>query len=147
MTAVIDRTRIERRIDDWVERLEALYERVRRFARARPDAEELKILEGQVLQRLEYVMEQNDVPPRMLPTIAVLKGINRVSFVPSALWTIGANGRATVTTNRHQYMLADLNEEKEAPSDWRIATSRGSAIQLPFDETVFSQLLDHQELA
>ena len=146
MPPAVDRERIEWRVRDWIERLNKLYESVKLLLQDRQDRDELKVLKGSTLQRPESLMTQFEVPPEMLPTLAVLKGTNRVSFVPSALWIIGANGRVNVTTNLHQFILVDLGGVDGAPSDWRIQTSRGSTDLRVFDSTVLEELIEGQTI-
>jgi hypothetical protein len=143
MIADMTKEEVVARIDDWEQRLEALYKQALGFAKACgcPDDQ---VLRGEILQNLEEPMAQLQVPPRMLPTIAFLNGIKRVSLVPSAIWMREAKGRVNVSTNRHQYILRDVRESEDAPSHWVIATSRAAEPQA-FSESIFRQLLEKQE--
>lgn len=134
------------RIDDWVHRLEGLYDLVETWFKALPEAPNKEPLEGSVLQRDEPLMRQFDVPPRMIPTRAFLYGKNRVSFVPSALWVIGANGRVNVTVGGQQYILVDMGGQQGQQSDWQIVTSRLGNVQRPFDQQVFNNLVLNQAI-
>jgi hypothetical protein len=144
MILALDKETVEARIANWQIRLQSLCEIVKGFAQ-KYDCPLEDILEGQVLQRLEQPMIQFQVQPKMLPTIAILKGMNRVSLVPSVLWILGADGRVNVSTNSHQYILVDTRKYEEAESDWRIATSKLETPR-PFVFEVFKQLLETQEL-
>jgi hypothetical protein len=141
MITALDKKRVEARIEDWEKRLNDLCGMVEGFANTcgKP------CLKGQILQRLEQPMMEFEVPPRLLPTIAVLNGMKRVSFVPSTLWILGADGRVNVSTNLHQYILVDTRKSEEFESDWRIYTSK-LAKPHEFDLPIFTQLLENQEL-
>jgi hypothetical protein len=146
MLEVVDRQQVIVRIEDWISRIEGLYREIREFYERLPEVHSKQILEGSVLQASEEMMEQFDVPPRMIPTLAVLYGKNRVSFVPHGLWIIGSNGRVNITTNRHQYILVDQSEYGSQAREWRIVTSRLAKIRRDFDFDVFRALAEGWEI-
>ncbi|MCX7046203.1 MAG: hypothetical protein NTX50_12050 [Candidatus Sumerlaeota bacterium] len=129
---------VENRIGDWLKRLNELYDRVDYWRQSLPQTE---VLPGQISQREEEPMRECKVKPRPVPTYTVLMGKKRLSFVPAALWILGANGRVNVSTNKGHYMLVDLKGENDAQSDWRIVTPNINKIHAPFNEKTFKQLL------
>ncbi len=141
----MEKSDVERRIEEWEKRLEELYARVEDWFHQLPPAEPHQFLRGRTLQNEEELMRRFDVPSRMLPTCAVLYGRNRVSFVPSALWVIGANGRLNVTTNTRQFVLLDMASPGEA-ANWQVVVSRLEEIHRPFDQQVFEDLVVRQAL-
>jgi hypothetical protein len=146
MIVTLDRGSVVAQIDDWEKRLRGLVATVREFAARHPNASELKVLEGSVVQHSELPMEQHEVQPRLLPTIAVLHGLKKVSFGPSVLWLIGANGSVSMKSNSHAYLVVDRNEVPGAAPNWRVVTSRLENTHRPFDYRVFEQMLETQKL-
>lgn len=142
----MDKSYVVERIDDWEHRLNALYAQIEAWFNTLPPDPVREILAGSVLQRDEPLMRQFEVPPRLLPTRAILYGKNRLSFVPSALWVIGANGRVNITTNTQQFALVDLGGAMDLPSDWQIVTSKLKNVHRTFDQEVLNNLVLHQAI-
>ena len=143
----MDSNQIIARIDDWEGRLKALYALIDEWFLDLPTPDSVKqLLPGTVLQLDEELMREFDVPPRMLPTRPVIYGKNRISFLPSALWIIGGNGRVNVTTNTQRFILVDRGGKNNQPSDWQVVTSRSRHEQRPFDQQVFNNLVLHQAI-
>lgn len=146
MQTDVTQDRMNSKIDDWEKRLDSLFDDITQMVKKREDAEKITIFRGESLQRLESIMMGNDIQPRMLPTLSILKGLRRVSFVTSAIWVIGCYGRLSVTTNRHQYHLVDVRADDFAQSNWQIIASRALQTHRPFDGAVLDQLIDMEEL-
>jgi len=142
----LDREQVIARVDDWEQRLKGLVELLRAWCNNLPQDEQPSFLEGSLLQVSEEMLEEYDVPLRMLPHCAILYGRNRVSFVPGPLWILGANGRVNASTNKKQFVLVDTGGKDGARSDWQIVTSRMQATYRPFTENVFRDLVMKQEL-
>ena len=128
-------------IEDWERRLNDLFAQIDRWYQELPPSENDNLLKGSVLQHDEAPMRQFDIPPRMLPTRAIIHGGNRVSFVPSVLWIHGANGRVNATTDKMQFMIVDMGGANGRPSDWQIVTSQLHRVHRPFDREVFNGLV------
>lgn len=110
MTVVADKEQVEHQMDDWVARLEGLYQMVEEFASRLSDGKPCRVFRGSILQPEEPEIERSGATPRMWPTLAVLHGRSRMLLTPRAFWLPGANGRLSVATNRRTYALADLGE-------------------------------------
>ena len=82
------------RVDNWILRLNNLYANIERWA-----GSDYQMHKSQVLQRPEELLSKYNIQLRNVPTLTILHCKNRIGFVPSALWVIGANGRVNVTTN------------------------------------------------
>lgn len=134
------------RLKDWKNRLDKLFADVEQWCNDLPEDQHKEILRGSMLQGEEELMEKFDVQPGMVPTIAVLYGRNRVSFVPAALWVIAANGRVNVTTNEDQYILVDLGGKEGSPSEWIIADPTNRSVRYPFNKETFWNLVVQQAL-
>ncbi|MCY3022656.1 MAG: hypothetical protein NTW87_27065 [Planctomycetota bacterium] len=139
MVAKLDKRDIRQRVSDWVSRLTKLYAQLDVWLRDVPGAQ---VLRGDVEQINEEVMQQFGVRPQQVPTYTVVKGKRRVSFVPSSLWIIRANGRVNITTNKNQYMLLDMGGADGQPSDWQLVTWSLKRPTAPFDRERFLALVE-----
>jgi len=149
MLEIIDRERVEKRIEDWVLRIKKLYAEIETYYENLPtlsDSPTREILRGSILQTVEEPMERCDVLPRMIPTLSILYGKIRVSFVPRGLWILGINGRINITTNTQMYILVDASAYGDENSQWKIVTSRLANIHRDFDESVFLELVNKGEI-
>ena len=135
----MNKQNVERRVDDWIRRLNGLFDDIEQWRAGLP--EETTSQPGNVTQRLEDPMKDSGVEPRELPTYTILFGKRRISFVPSALWIIGANGRVNITADGKQYMLVDLGGATDQPSNWNVVTSQLKHIHVPFNEGWLSGLV------
>src|SRR5439155_20891552 len=95
------------RIDDWISRLDGLYDMLDEWMASIPHD---RVERGTLRQTIEPYMRQFDVPPRELPTYTIFQGQKRIEFAPSVLWVAGANGRVNVTTNVKQHILVDRGD-------------------------------------
>ena len=110
-----DRDNVSLRIEEWRKRLSTLFAEIKSWL-----PRDSQIIEGEIAQRTEELMVRYGVTPKNLPTLAVLRGKHRISFVPSALWVIGADGRVNVTTNKTQLILVDQRLTQSSESQWKI---------------------------
>lgn len=134
----LTRDQIVARVDDWLDRLNELYRRIEACA-ARVGSQ---VLRKSIPQTREDLMIRFDVEPIDLPALAVVSEKSRVSFVPLALWVVGANGRVNITTNTRTYILID-EEEYGNPPRWVIVNraKRNDQIELD-DETILRLIRD-----
>ncbi len=128
---------LEGRVSEWISRLNSLYEKVKSWSPSgsRP-------IEGSQLQRSEELLRNYKVDLREVPTLAILSGNKRVSFVPAGIWTIGADGRVNVTTNNSQFMLVDLRRDRNSDSNWRLVNPAQRVNNIQFDKTSYLRLLE-----
>ena len=92
----IDKSHIESRIQDWKNRLNALFAKFETWVPADPG---IRILHGSLKQQ-EQLMKEYGVRPVEMPTFTILVNKNRIAFIPHSLWVIGANGRVNITTTK-----------------------------------------------
>jgi hypothetical protein len=129
--------RAETRITDWIKRLNSLFDQLDAWSADVPGA---RIERSEMDQQIEGLMEQFAVKARKVPTFTVFLGKNRIAFVPSALWIVGANGRVNVMTNYRQYALVDLGGKNREPSDWRLVLPNAKNNLAPFEKALFLKL-------
>jgi hypothetical protein len=128
---------VKARIEDWVKRLNALFESLDEWTAGVPEA---RVERNHMQQQIEGSMEQFSVKAQNVPTFTIFIGKNRIAFVPSALWISGANGRVNVTTNYRQYALVDLSQVGK-PSDWKLVLASPRTQLAPFNEELFLKIL------
>jgi hypothetical protein len=113
---------IGRRVDDWVSRVNQLFDQIDRWLPQGWSAtRDRKVLMNEELMRL------HNVPPRELPTMKVSHGQKPIATIePRGLWVVGFNGRVDLRGPKGLYLLVDMSEE-EGRSDWRVvpASDRG----------------------
>jgi hypothetical protein len=141
----MDKEHLISKIDDWEQRLRDLYSQIEEWYRQLPPNNVQDIFRGSMLQVDEPLMRQFEVPPRMLPTCALIYGRNRVSFVPSALWIVKGNGMVIVTTSTHRFFLIDMGKAGQSV-DWQIETSQLRKAFRSFDRQTFNNLVFHQAI-
>jgi hypothetical protein len=112
----IDRAHIERRVDDWLDRVETLYEQIQEWLPAGWTANK----KGAVRMH-EELMQKFGVAPRNVPVLQLFhQGVPSTRIEPRGLWIIGANGRLDLVRENKHYVIIDAAENLTKP-DWRIA--------------------------
>ena len=112
----IDSGHIQRRVEDWEERLRALYTMIRDWL-----PEGWTARNGTPVRMHEAMMRQVGIPPKRLPTLQLVDRAGGVAkFEPRALWIIGCNGRVDLKQANYHFLIVDLAENFEPP-DWRAA--------------------------
>ena len=121
---------VQRRVDDWAHRIEALYSEVESWlsvgwtARRAPP-----------VQMHEELMRQMGLPKRELPTLELMhKGVVSGKFRPFGLWIIGTtNGRVDLIKGNERLLLLDHARTFE-PADWYVALSADRRVSKPFND-------------
>lgn len=141
VTSLVDREAVVSQVEEWRARLEDLYGTIEDYHSRLPEVLNTRVFRGSILQAPEPPLSQFRVAPQMLPTLAIVSDQKRLSFVPSALWIVGAQGRVDVGTGDRRFVLLDLG--KENTPDWQLVTSRTMPEHAPFDYHIFHNLLLH----
>ena len=115
----LERAHVQRRVDDWAARLDALYADIEAWLppgwTARP---------GRPAAMDEGPMREVGIAARELPTLEVLAGEEvRGRFLPRALWIIGVNGQVHYYSAKSAYLLSDISE-MFARADWEASPYR-----------------------
>ncbi len=123
-TREIEKAHVERRVEEWAERIDALYRQIEGW-----------LAEGWTARRVgkvhmhEQLMQKFGLPARDLAVLELYhNGEPSARVEPRGLWIIGANGRLDLFHGSDQYVIVDSAENFEPP-DWRIASlsDRGDA--------------------
>lgn len=133
--------RIERRADDWIERLHELRSQMAAWLQD-SDLAHLAIVDQPPVRMSEPLMQRFGVEPRMMPTFEIRVGAQRVMrFLPKALWIIGANGRVDLITKVAAPILVDRSEPLSRPSNWQLYDSSNLRDSVPLTEATFRNLV------
>ncbi len=123
----IDRAHIERRIDDWLQRIDSLYSDVRSWLP--PDWSARS--GGHVILRDE-LMERFDVPEHALPVLCLdHDGHVKGRLEPRGLWIVGANGRIDLFLPPQHFILIDKADNFQTPQ-WTMTPVRDRLCVKPF---------------
>lgn len=131
----IDRNHVMRRVDDWVDRVSALYADICRWLPAGWTAQK----SGSVRMH-EPLMQKFDLPARDLPVLEFSSGERSARLEPRGLWIIGANGRLDLFAGAHHYMIVDTAENLQPPQ-WQIAPFSDRRQLKPLNSSTFEATL------
>ena len=127
---------VRRRVADWVQRIETLYEAVESWL---PSGWAAK--RGALVTMHEKVMESKRVPAQQLPTLELVReGIVRARLRPYGLWIVGTNGRIDLVKGGERYLVLDHSGAFEAP-DWQVASANARRNSRPFNSVWLQALL------
>jgi hypothetical protein len=128
----IDQTHIQRRLKDWMDRIDALYQQIESWLPSGWTAQKT----GTITMH-EELMRKFHVPAQKLPVLQLYDhGTPSVRIEPRGLWIIGANGRLDLLKGSDHYVVVDTAENFGSP-DWHIA---------PLSDRRKSQKFDAQSL-
>ncbi|MYG25627.1 MAG: hypothetical protein F4213_06335 [Boseongicola sp. SB0677_bin_26] len=114
----IDAEHIRRRVDDWEDRVSALFDE---FGDWLPDGWEARA--GGRVEMNEEMMRKFGVAPKRMPTLELRNREGQVArLVPRGLWIVGGNGRVDLKRDGHHYLVVDMAESFDTP-DWQVAAA------------------------
>jgi hypothetical protein len=112
----VDADHIRDRVEDWEERLQALYAMISGWL---PDG--WTACKGAPVRMYEEMMRRFSIAAKQMPTLQLVNQTGDVAkFEPRALWIIGCNGRVDLKRATHHYLIVDVAESFEPP-DWQAA--------------------------
>jgi hypothetical protein len=112
----LDRSYVERRIEDWANRISALYAQIERWL-----PPELTVRQGRSVAMYEDLMERANVPARKLPVLDVVGANGTLAVLePAGLWVVGVNGRLFLKAPTGPFHIVDLAEKFDPPA-WHLA--------------------------
>lgn len=111
----LTREHVERRVEDWVRRINGLYASIESWLPAGWNVERSRT----VTMHAE-LMREFGVPPKELPMLQIIRNGEELAFIePRDLWIIGANGRLDLHHGKDHYIIVDMADNFETPN-WRI---------------------------
>lgn len=124
-----------RRVDDWADRVSALYADICRWLPPGWTAQK----SGSVRMH-EQLMQKFNVPARDLPVLELSSGQRSARLEPRGLWIIGANGRLDLFAGPDHYMIVDIAENLRSPQ-WQIAPFSDRRQLKPLNSSTFVAVL------
>ena len=113
---VFERRQVIAEVDDWVRRIDTLYEEVQRWL---ADQGQLRCERARTVTMSEELMQQFAVTDRDLPVLDVIKADQVIaSFVPRGLWLIGAWGKIDLITRDATATLIAIRNGNEF--EWKL---------------------------
>ncbi len=113
----ITKDHVTKRVEDWVHRLNALYDLVESWLPSEWRADRRRV----VLMD-EEMMRKFGVSPREIPVLDLNSADGRgATLEPRGLWIIGTNGRVDLFVGRKHHLIVDIAQNFAIPK-WRIAS-------------------------
>ena len=114
----MDAQHVRRRVEDWEERLNGLFEAIDEWLPGEWEARR-----GAPVVMHEKLMRKFGVDAKRIPTLELLDHVGEVvRFKPHALWIVGNNGRVDVSHNGHRHIIIGMAENFAEP-DWQAASA------------------------
>ena len=135
----IDKTYIEKRVNDWITRVKNLYSLTEKVAKNRGGI----CHENGTVYMYEELMKEFDVNPTQLPILNLCnKNDEKVAtFRPIGLWVIGANGRVDILTKNGAYILVDVTKTNFEKPNWQVYSPQDKKHGKKFDESFIAELV------
>ena len=135
----ISRIRFKSRVDDWLARINLLYEQIEKWVQ---DYNEMVSLKNRHIKMHEKLMETHHISAKKIEIldICIQKEII-LSFIPFGLWIFGANGRLDVVAKNKTWLLIDKSQPFEPKQEWTLITRSLKNIELEFNQDTFRNLL------
>jgi hypothetical protein len=115
MQTSVSKELVEERVQDWKDRLHALFRDVRAWAIENG----WRVDESGTVGMHEELMQQFGVPATEQPTLRLDGADGYALFKPKGLWVIGANGRIDLYTSKGTFIIVDLAQRGAVPR-WTI---------------------------
>ena len=132
----IDAEHIRRRVEDWDNRLHALYALLGDWL-----PEGWTARKGAPVRMHEELMREFGIAPKQVPTLELVNETGGVvKLEPRALWVIGCNGRVDLKRDGHHYLIVDLAENFDT-EDWQVARADRRGERQPVTRDWFFSVL------
>ena len=108
---------VERRIDDWKQRLNNLFSLIQQWL---PEGWEAK--EGEPVVMHEKILKSAGVEQTTIPTLKVFNREGEEFVIePRGLWVISANGQVDLKYSGERYIIYDTADNFDQP-EWKVAS-------------------------
>jgi hypothetical protein len=129
----ITREHVVKRVDDWVRRLNSLFEHVEGWLPAG-----WRVSRRGNVQMHEAMMKRFRLKPRSVPILELTSDKGSTAYLePRALWIVGTNGRVDLYSGDKHHVIIDLSKAFAKPN-WQISD---------FNDRRESGRLDRRKLA
>ncbi|MBX3571509.1 MAG: hypothetical protein KF694_04060 [Mesorhizobium sp.] len=137
---IFRRQQVVERVEDWVRRIDQLYSDIQSWLVSHHD---LKTERTRKTLMSEELMQKYAVPDRELPILDILRGNESLlSFVPRALYIIGARGRIDIISTSGTRLLID--QGVSGKPDWRLVSAESRRETSAFDQAALNVLVVQQ---
>jgi len=126
---------VERRVADWIQRLNDLYALLESWL---PPG--WKARRGRTTSMHEELMQSHGVSARTIPILELNHSTSHATVEPRALWVIGANGRVDLRTDKGVYLIVDTSGNFE-PTNWQAAPTSDRRKLQPLTKQSFQSVL------
>jgi hypothetical protein len=134
--AVFEQQRVVEEVEDWIDRVGALYDEVQGWLADRAD---LRCERTRTVALSEELMQQFAVKDRDIPVLDILDADQVIaSFVPRGLWLVGSWGRIDVITRDRTLALVALGDKGSL--EWRLVDPADRK-RRPFDKDALRAIL------
>ncbi len=111
----VDAQHIQRRVDDWEQRLNNLYEMISDWL---PDG--WRAHHGKPVIMHERMMRKFGIAAKQIPTLKLFnQSGDSIKLEPRGLWILGTNGRLDLKHAGQHYFIVDFAENFKQP-DWQV---------------------------
>jgi len=132
----MDPAHIERRVKDWVNRIDHLYSQLEKWLPTGWTSDR-----SSTTHMDEELMRRVGVDPRELPVLRLFHNSELAGRVePRGLWIIGANGRLDFFRGPNHFLIVDTAENFDPPK-WRMAPLADRSRMVPLDRQTFMNAL------
>lgn len=132
----IDSHHVQRRVDDWVHRVQDIYRQIRSWLPAGWDAKD-----GQIITMNEPMMQKHGVESHNFHMLDLYcNGQLKGWIEPRYLWIIGANGRIDLHFGEKHYIITDQSNNFEK-SHWRVCPIDNRREVKDFNQNTFKELI------
>ncbi len=132
----VDAKHIQKRVDDWEERLKNLYEKISDWL---PNG--WQALNGNPVRMNETLMRKFGIEAKQIPTLTLLhQSGDSVKLEPRGLWIIGANGRLDLKHAGQHYFIVDFAKNFEQP-DWHVVRAENRFEREKLSQEWLTQIL------
>jgi hypothetical protein len=127
---------VNRRVEDWLQRLESLFLKIKSWAATNGWSAE----DGEPIPMHEEMMKRFDVSMREQPSLSVRSpGGVEIWIKPKGLWAIGANGRVDIYSRKGVFTLVDVADRFQSPR-W-VLHHLGKPSGQTFDPTLLADMV------
>jgi hypothetical protein len=138
------RQRVERRVEDWLRRLDDLKVLIGRWT---ADDPLIEIVDRPSVPMNEDPVREYGVEARAMPSFDVLAERRpAVRCKPKGLWTLGGNGRVDLVTPASALILVDRSEPLSSPRRWTVYRPRDRTRGIALDGEVFRHVVETGDL-
>jgi hypothetical protein len=135
---IIERGHIVEEVDDWHNRLTALYAQVKAWL---ADQGQITFDQLRTVTMSEEPMREFAVSDRELPVLDVLQADQVIaSLVPRGLWLIGAWGRVDIIT-KDKTITVVAKKRDNGEFEWVLISPEGGRQTVAFDKSILLELL------